>query len=256
MAEDGKELVHQIFALHSSRSAKKMPSTAFDGLRSVVNLVRGCKIVLTRNVAYKFGLANGTRGICVGIVYGDAGVGSFPEAIVGRFPDYCGPAFYPEEPKWVPILPITRNKEGTRMSRTQFPLVAGFALTINKAQGLTVKEGVVIHLVASKRFHPASKHGLPFVAWTRSENFAMTAFKNLPAWQDFVKGRDSDMLRMRLEFTERLSKMHRRTLSRYSQFKTIEQEQHAHDVWQRSQATKAKRHKKAGPLMPCPACAM
>ena len=142
------------------------------------------------------------------------------------------------------------------MWRTQFPLVAGFALTINKAQGLTVKEGVVIHLVGSKRFHPASKHGLPFVAWTRSENFAMTAFKNLPAWQDFVKGRDSDMLRMRLEFTERLSQMHRRTLSRYSQFKTIEQEQHAHDVWQRSQATKAKRHKKEGPLMPCPACAM
>ena len=47
----------------------------------------------------------------------------------------------------------------------------------------------MIHLVGSKRFHAASKHGLPFVAWTRSQNFAMIAFKNLPAWQDFVKGR-------------------------------------------------------------------
>ncbi len=32
------------------------------------------------------------------------------------------------------------------------------------------------------------RHGLPFVAWTRSESFAMTAFKNLPPWNDFVKG--------------------------------------------------------------------
>ena len=88
------------------------------------------------------------------------------------------------------------------MSRTQFPLVAGFALTVNKAQGLTVKEGVVIHLVSSSRkFKPASKHGLPFVAFTRSESFAMTAFKNIPAWQDFQKGIESDMLKMRLRFT-------------------------------------------------------
>ena len=125
-------------------------------------MVRGCKTFLNRNVAYKFGLANGTRGNYIGAVYGPGGVGSFPEALVCEFPDYCGPAFYAGEPKWVPILPMTTAKEGTRMTRTQFPLVAGFALTVNKAQGLTVKEGVVIHLVGSKRFRPASKHGLPF----------------------------------------------------------------------------------------------
>ena len=161
-------------------------------------------MVLARNVAYKFGLANGTRGGYIGAVYGPGGVGTFPEALIGEFPDYCGPAFYKDEPKWVPILPLTATKEGTRMTRTQFPLVAGFALTVNKAQGLTVKEGVVIWLVGSKRFRPASKHGLPFVAFTRSESFAMTAFKNIPAWEDFVKGRQSDMLRMRLAFTRKL----------------------------------------------------
>ena len=93
---------------------------------------------------------------------------------------YCGPALYPKEPKWVPILPMTSVKEGTRMMRTQFPVVAGFALIVNKAQGLTLKEGVVIHLAGSKKFRPAAKHGFPFVAWTRSESFAMTVFKNLP----------------------------------------------------------------------------
>jgi hypothetical protein len=63
------------------------------------------------------------------------------------------------------------------MTRTQFPVVASFAMTVNKAQGLTMKEGVV--LKGSSRFRPASKHGLPFVAFTRSESFAMTAFKDL-----------------------------------------------------------------------------
>ena len=204
LAEGNKELIHQIKAEHSHKSAKKLPSSCFDGLRERIHLVRGCKVVLTRNVAYRYGLANGTRGNFIGAVYGPGGVGSFPEALIAEFPDYCGDPFYEHEPKWVPILPILAFKQSSRMTRTQFPLVAGFALTVNKAQGLTVKEGVVIHLVGGQRFRPASKHGLPFVAFTRSESFAMTAFKHLPPWDDFVKGRESDMLRMRNDFTAQL----------------------------------------------------
>ena len=257
MAEDGKELIHQIHAQHSSRGqgVKKVSSAKFDGLRSVINVVRGCKIVLSRNVAYKFGLANGTRGTLISVLYGQGGVGTFPEAMIGEFPDYCGPAFFKDEPKWVPILPLTALTNGTHNpTRTQFPLVAGFALTVNKAQGLTVKEGVVIYLVGGKRFRPASKHGLPFVAYTRSESFAMTAFKNLPPWQDFVKGRDSDMLRMRLAFTGKLEVMHTQTLSRFSDMKTPTQEKEAYDSWQHEQSARRKRRKKMGPVMSCPGC--
>ena len=79
---------------------------------------------------------------------------------------------------------MTSVKEGTRLMRTQFPLAAAFALTVNKAQGLTLKEGVVIHLMGGARFRPASKHGLPFVAWTHSESFAMTAFKHITPCSD------------------------------------------------------------------------
>ena len=64
----------------------------------------------------------------------------------------------------MPILPMTSVKEGTRRMRTQFPEVAGFALAVNKAHGLTLKEGVVIHLSGSKKFSPAAKHALHFVA--------------------------------------------------------------------------------------------
>ena len=203
MAEEGQLLIHKINAVHSGhKNARKQPSEVFEGLRSVVHLVRGCKVMLTCNIACRYGLANGTRGKLVGVVYGPAGIGSFPEAIVVDVPDYCGPAFYPDEPKWVPILPKTSVKQSTRMTRTQFPIVAGFAMTINKAQGLTIKEGVVIHLVGGRSFRPAAKHGLLFVAWTRSESFAMTAFKNLPPWSDFLKGKRADMLRTRREFTK------------------------------------------------------
>ena len=255
MAEDEKKVIHKIQAEHSRASASRHPSTAFNGLRSVINLVRGCRIMMSRNVAYRFGLANGTRGKLVGVVYGPGGIGSFPEAIVVEVPEYCGPALYAQEPKWVPLLPLLNMKEGTRMTRRQFPVVAGFALTINKAQGLTIREGVVVHLAGGSRFRPAAKHGLPFVAWTRSESFALTAFKNLPPWGDFVKGRDSDMLRMRLAFTKKLEQLHQKTLAKHSHMKTRDEEDLAYDLWCEVQAQRAKRQKGEPPRMPCPACA-
>ena len=82
IAEKEKQQVHQIYAIHSHKTVKKCTASAFDGLRGVVNLVRGCKVMLTRNVAYKFGIANGTRGIFISAVYGPGGVGTFPEALI------------------------------------------------------------------------------------------------------------------------------------------------------------------------------
>ena len=135
------------------------------------------------------------------------------------------------------------------MMRIQFPVVAGFALTVNKAQGLTIKEGVVINLAGSIRYRPASKHGLPFVAFTRSESFAMTAFKNLPPWGDFVKGKDSDMLRMRNAFIDDLWKLHRKTMGI-----TAEAETAAYLKWKQEKATDSKELPKAQPRRSCPAC--
>ena len=84
----------------------------------------------------------------------------------------------------------------------------------------------------------------------------MTAFKNIPPWHDFVKGRDSDMLRMRLAFTEKLTQMHRLTLASHSQLKTHEMEHEAHQRWLSEQEANVKRRKKVGPFMPCPACGL
>ncbi len=83
----------------------------------------------------------------------------------------------------------------------------------------------------------------------------MTAFKNLPPWNDFVKGRDSDMLRMRSEFNERLWQMHQRTLAKHSTMKTAGQEQDAYERWSERRAQCAKRRKREEPRLPCLACA-
>ena len=261
-AQDDKLLVHRIHARHSAhKAAKRQSSSAFDGLRQVINLVRGCKVMITRNIAYKYGLANGTRGKLVGVVYpAGAPVGSFPEALVVEVPEYCGPAFYPSEPKWVPILPKVSIKEGTRQTREQFPVVAGYALTVNKAQGLTLKEGVVINLTSGRRFKAASKHGLPFVAFTRSESFAMTAFKNLPPWDDFLKGKNSDMLRMRQRFTEMLDRKHTETMRKYSEFQSATQdslkieEDEAYEKWKGRREEREPKRRRVEPKHVCEAC--
>ena len=158
-------------------------------------------------------------------------------------PEYCGPAFYPSEPKWVPTLPKANIKEGTRQTREQFPVVAGYAPTVNKAQDLTLKEGVVINLTSRKRFKAASKHGLPFVAFTRSESFAKTGFKNLPPWDAFQKGQDSDMLRMRKRFTGMLDRKHTETMRKYSQFQTAEDENAAYEMSRERREREPKRRK-------------
>ena len=106
-AQDEKLLVHRIHARRSThKAAKRQPSSAFDGLRRVINLVRGCKVMLTRNIAYKYGLANGTRGKLVGVVYpAGAPVASFPEALVVDVPKYCGPAFIRATRSGYPFCP-------------------------------------------------------------------------------------------------------------------------------------------------------
>ena len=247
MAKNEGVMIHRIKAINSHNTQKNASSGSYDGLRPVINIARGCKVLLTKNIATRYGLSNGTRGIVIGVVYGKGGIGSFPEAIVIEAPGYCGPQFYDGHPKWIPILPQTVTKVNSNYTRTQFPLVCCFAMTINKSQGLTLQEGVVINLNGSRTFRPASKHGLPFVAFTRSESFAMTAFKNLPPWEDFTRGKESDMLYVRQEFEKELEVMHEKTWKKHAEGN--EQQQHA--KWQPKRRTC---NVEAGPKFCCPAC--
>ena len=85
----------------------------------------------------------------------------------------------------------------------------------------------------------------------------MTAFKNLPPWDDFQKDQDSDMLRMRKRFTSMLDRKHTDTMRKYSEFQTSEDENEAYEMWRERRETEPKRRKAEPPQhrMPCPACA-
>ena len=93
-----------------------------------------------------------------------------------------------------------------------------------------------------------------FVAWTRSESFAMTAFKHLPPWDDFVKWSSSEMLKQRQEFVRQLEKLHEKTMKRFTTMTTPQLEREAVAEWREQQARLPKRLKPNGPLMPCRSC--
>ena len=80
------------------------------------------------------------------------------------FPKYAGPRFYadPERATWVPLYAQTRNGEsGTGVTRTQFPLILGWAMTPWKAQGMTLDRAIV------RLTKAASAPGVAFVALSR-----------------------------------------------------------------------------------------
>ena len=80
----------------------------------------------------------------------------------------------------------------------------------------------------------------------------MTAFKNLPPWSDFLKGRESDMLRMRNAFIDKLWKCHRETLRRHAAMATAAEEEAAHAEWIRANATDTSTMPIGPPRLPCP----
>ena len=82
----------------------------------------------------------------------------------------------------------------------------------------------------------------------------MTAFKAIPPWLDFVKGRNSHMLGMRQEYVAKLQQMHEQTLRTHSALTTPEAEQAAYDTWTVLQAGKTKPAKYAQVARPYPAC--
>ena len=150
----------------------KLSEETFEGLAATLELSEHARVILTHNLCVQHGLMNGTQGVVRQIVYpaGTQGPNDtdptrrMPQAIVVEFPQYVGPVFYsdPQRRTWVPILPRSRHADGDEnVTRIQFPLVLGWALTPWKAQGMTLDKAVV-HLGAK-----AGRPGVAFVALSR-----------------------------------------------------------------------------------------
>ena len=143
----------------------------FSSLAHTLELAVGARVILMHNLAVEHGLMNGRQGVVRQIVYAqregptsDDVSERMPKVVVVQFAEYVGPAFYsdPARREWVPLMPLTRDAEHRPgVSRTQFPLVLGWAITPWKAQGMTL-ERVVVRLGKA-----GASPGVAFVALSR-----------------------------------------------------------------------------------------
>ena len=156
-----------INAQHSSAVAKNMSSDDMSGLKTVIFLAKGAKVMLTMNLWPSVGLCNGATGRVVDFIYEtNSRPPLLPIAVIVQFDNYRGPSLSDEYPSYVPICPITISclSENSVHERQQLPLKLAWALTIHKSQGLTLVKAW-INIGKTER-----TSGITYVAISRMRN--------------------------------------------------------------------------------------
>jgi len=144
----------------------KVPSKSADagGLKEMLTLAKGCRVMLTANLSVSEGLVNGATGTVEDIQLKNDDVHrviiQFDRDDVGRRSsvEVSGKrlvAIARHEAKF-----IVGNHYGVEVTRCQFPLNLAWACTVHKVQGLTVDNIVVC---VSGHFNP----GQAYVALSR-----------------------------------------------------------------------------------------
>ena len=150
-----------IKAVHSGPNASKASSEDAGGLESIICLACDARVMLTSNLWVDIGLVNGAIGTVAAICYRNGeSPPNLPVAVTVKFDSYRGPTL-PDGT--VPITPLRRtwSTSAGSCSRLQLPLKLAWAVTIHKAQGLTLDKVVID--VGKKEFSA----GLTFVACSR-----------------------------------------------------------------------------------------
>jgi ATP-dependent exoDNAse (exonuclease V) alpha subunit len=115
--------------------------------------------MLTDNIWVENGLVNGSMGTVRDIVWneGQDPIKDMPTTIIVEVDDYAGPKL--PGTNYIPIFPVTRRFEYKKRdcSRTNFLLRLAYALTVHKAQGLTLKQ---VDLNLERKDHSP---GLPYL---------------------------------------------------------------------------------------------
>ena len=139
-------------------------------------LAVGCKVILTKNQGplTQFGLNNGAVGFVIAILYPvNKSPPEMPDAVIVSFENYKGPAWLPEKPKWVPVVPCEGHCESRCCTRTGLPLMAGYSIPIAKSQGMTVgknkpSENMRVCLQPAKIMETLNL-GISYTAFSRCE---------------------------------------------------------------------------------------
>ena len=130
---------------------------------------------------------------------------SLPDLVICHFPDYTGPSYLSGQEKMVPLAPLQASwtVKGQQFSRSQYPLILGWAITIHKAQGSTLTGakkaytcvqsfpvgmtlGKVIINLSEREF----SNGLTYTAVTRVRQLSDIAFRPYPNFLRYYKCRN------------------------------------------------------------------
>ena len=186
--------VAQIKAVHSGPRADKASSDDASGLEAVIHIAKGARVMLISNLWVEAGLVNGAMGTVQAICYQSGGPPALPTAVMVHFDAYTGPTL---SDGTVPIVPLRRSwmSGSSACSRLQLPLKLAWAITIHKAQGLTLDK--VVLDIGTKEFCA----GLTFVALSRVRTLCSLVFDppfdyqrvaNLSKSQRFIERRTED----------------------------------------------------------------
>ena len=167
------EPIATIKAVHTGPNASKASPEDASGLEPVICLARGARVMLTSNLWTDAGLVNGAMGTVQAICYQSGGPPSLPVTVMVKFDKYRGPTWHdgsvPQRRTWI--------QGGSACSRLQIPLKLAWAITIHKAQGLTLDKVVID--VGKKEFSA----GLTFVACSRVRRLSDIMFNTPFAYQ-------------------------------------------------------------------------
>jgi ATP-dependent DNA helicase PIF1 len=144
--------------------AKKASTDEAGNLQVSFALAINAKVMLLENLRTTHGLVNGRMGYVRDVVWGRHVTNprkESPDVILIYFPSYNGPCFKEVNgEKLVPIFRSRRNfSHGSQAcTRTQFPLILAYAITVHKSQGISLDQAVLN--ITDKEFAP----GLTYVA--------------------------------------------------------------------------------------------
>ena len=94
----------------------------------------------------KVGLVNGAIGKIIDIIYPENNLENcLPDTIIVYFPIYTGPQFFLESifKNHILINSFSCFSKTTFSTRTNYSLLNGYAFTVHKSQGATLKSGVI-----------------------------------------------------------------------------------------------------------------
>src|ERR1700691_610666 len=191
------------------RLAKYFKSDDVEELEKEFLLAEGAKVILNRNLWTSKGLVNGAQDVVKKIWFdqGSNARSHLPAVVFVQFDGYSGPetpAWEGISPSWVPIVPAVarwETKTGKQLTRTQFPLMMAWGITIHKSQGLTL-EKVVVEL-GDKDFSA----GLSFVAISRVKTLKGLAFRTRFDHARLKKPKETESMLMLKKDTERRNQL-------------------------------------------------